>query len=120
MALRVPVVEVLHEVLARRPHAVGAAVRRAVPPERLAPVGAAVQPVGVVERVRGLVPQQLHAQLVRGAFGLEHLVVLELRQPPVREVERHREAGRAFGREPVDRQVDVRAEDEAGAVQFVV
>ena len=72
MALRVPGIEVQHEALAV---GLGAVLgdTRPTTAEQLEPLAAALQLVGVVDGVAGLVAQDLDAPVVGAAFDLEHL-----------------------------------------------
>ena len=71
--------------------------------EQLLPSAALPQLVGVVDRVTGLVAQDLQAPCLGAPFDLEHLRALELLEARVREVERDRDAGDAVRRKPFGR-----------------
>ena len=87
MALRVPAVEMQHEALAVRLRRVELRIGLVGRAEDLLPPAPLPQLVGVVDRVAGLVPEDLHAPLRRAPFDLEHLGALELFQPRVRQIE---------------------------------
>jgi hypothetical protein len=71
--------------------------------EHFLPLAAAVQGVGVLHDVAGLVPQDLHALAARAAFHvLEHLA-FEAGEAGVGEVEGDGDAGRRVGAEPLVR-----------------
>ena len=110
MRLRVPLAQVMHVAAAAGARAVARRVRQRGRTEHLAPALAAAQPIGVVERVAGLVAQDAHQPARVAALGLVHDAPLEPLQPRVREVERYGDAGHAVGREPFLREPDVRAE----------
>ena len=81
MALRVPGIEVQHEALAVRLRRVVLGILGRRRPEQLEPLAPALQLVGVVDGVPGLVAQDLDAPVVRAALDLEHLALLELLEP---------------------------------------
>ena len=88
--------------------------------EQLAPLPLAPQVKRVVDGVAGLVPQDAHARVVVAALHFEHLRELQLGQSRMREIERDGDAGNAVGREPLVREPEVRAEQQAAAGQFAV
>ena len=102
--LRQVEIRILDRRLAEHPHAAPAAAQR----------------VGVVERVAGLVPQDLQAPLGRAAFDLQHLRCLEPHQPRMRQIERDGDAGDAVRREPLGRQPVVRPEGQAARGEILV
>jgi hypothetical protein len=53
------------------------------------------------------VAQDAHAPLVLAAFHLEHLRLLELFEPRVRQIERDRDGGGAVGGEPLVGEIEV-------------
>ena len=78
-------------------------IRLAERSEAFAPAAAAVESIGVVERVRGFMAQQTHARRDAAALGVADAVALESQQARVREIERDREAGGSVRREPARR-----------------
>src|SRR5262245_46626707 len=86
MTLRVPEIEMQDEALRVRFRAVILRVLRAPAAEHLAPGKAPMHEVRGIERVGGLVPEQAHALLLAAPFHLEHLPLLELFEPWMRQI----------------------------------
>ena len=120
MALRVPGIEVQHEALAVRLRRVVLGILGRRRPEQLEPLAAALQLVGVVDGVAGLVAEDLDAPVVRAALHLEHLALLELLEPGMREIERDGDAADAVRREPLVRQPVVGLEREFAVLELGV
>ncbi len=120
MTLRVPRVEVQHEVLGVRLGRVVLRIGQLVIAEQLAPLALATQLKRVVDGVAGFVPQNAHARVVIAALHFEHLRELQFGQTRMREIERDGDAGNAVGREPLVREPEVRAEQQAAAGQLAV
>ena len=118
MTLRVPGVEVDDEALAVGPWSIEVGVRHASAAEELVAPAPAAQLEGVLDRVSGLVPQNLHAPVVGAAFDLQHLVELEAREARVREVEGYGDSGHPVGREPLVREPEVGPEDQTPLVEL--
>ena len=66
-----------------------------------------------------LVPQDAHAPLLVAPFDLEHLRLLELFEPRVREVERDGDGRGAVRRKPLVGEVEVEREIQAARVEFL-
>jgi hypothetical protein len=56
--------------------------------------------IAVLHGVAALVPQNLHAFMMRAAFDLDELTLLESHQPRMQEIKRHGEPGDTARREP--------------------
>ncbi len=79
MGLRVVVVEMHHVAPAVRARVVvDDVVGLGERTEQLAPPGLAVELIGVIERMAGLVPEELHAGLLCASLHFEHHGLLEL------------------------------------------
>src|SRR5207245_1898963 len=118
MALRVPGVEVQHEALAVRPRRIVLRIGLAGAAEALLPPLPPPQPVGVLDRVAGLVTEDLEAPVPGAALHLEHLALLQPAQPRVDQVERDGHAGHAVGTEPFVGEPEVRPEVQATRLQL--
>ena len=113
MALRVPRVEVKHVALAVRLRGVELRIGLGRRSKDVTPLAAAPQTVGVVDGMAGFVAQDAHAPLVLAALHLEHLRLLELLEPRMRQVERDRNRRRAVRREPLVGQIEVNGAAQA-------
>ena len=120
MALRVPSLQVMDVTFAEWSRRVELRVRLRWRAEDAPPGDAPPQPIRVVDRVADLVPQNPQARLVGAPFDFQHLRLLQLHQPRMREVKRNRHSRNAVGTEPVGRQPEVRAEPHPLELQFVV
>src|SRR5690606_9146647 len=94
---------------------VGLWIRRRGAAKEFAPPAPAVQAVGELDGVPGLVAQDAHAFSRRVALGLEHLGALQAHKPLVGQVKRDGNARRLLGREPLVGEPDAGAEAEAAA-----
>src|SRR5947209_14177256 len=110
----------LHELAARRigPVIAGIALRRR--PEELLPSPPALELIGVLDDVAGLVAQNAHAFRPGAAFDVDDLLPLQLHQAWVREIERNGNAGRALRGEPLARDPGVRAHANATLRELAV
>ena len=88
MALRIPQPQMLDVILARRIGPVVARIAGRGTAEQFLPAAAALQPVGVLDDVAGLVAQDAHAFGARAAFDVEDLLALEPHQARMGEIER--------------------------------
>src|SRR5439155_21803779 len=120
VALRVPMIEMLHKALAVGLRRVVLGVWRGREAEQPAPRGPAPQLIRVVDRVTGLVTQDSQARFKIAAFDLEHLGELEPRQPRMREIEGDGDARHAVRREPLVGQPVMRTEPEAPRLELPI
>src|SRR5436190_7878547 len=113
MALRVPESKMLDIAAARR---IGPVVARVVfrrRPEQLLPAPAALQLVGVLHGMAGLMTENGHALGPGAALDVEHHFLLELHQAGMSEIERDGNAGDICRTEPFARYPRVRPEPDA-------
>ncbi len=120
MALRIPVPEVQYVAPAAgtRRISVGVGCRRTA--EYAPPAGPAPEPVGIVDRMAGLVTHDAVTPFPVAAFHLAHHLPLQLKQARVREIEGHGEAGDAVRRKPLGRQPHARPESQAAPFELPV
>src|SRR5258706_4777397 len=118
MFLRVPTEDVTDEIAREGIGTVSVAIRTRVRAEHLAPVGAIVEAICVVERVAGLVPKIPHRFV--GALDRRGVVLLDSCQPRVGKVERDPDQGRAVRAAPLIAQVDRRPKIESLGRQLLV
>src|SRR5260370_39130462 len=81
MALRVPVIQMVDEALAVRLWRVVLGIGGRWHAEQTPSRRPSPEPIGVVDRVAGLMPEDAQARLRIAPFHFEHLRELELRQP---------------------------------------
>ena len=74
----------------------------------------------MIEGVPGFVPQQHLAPLRRSAFYFQHLAKFQRAQTGVSQVERHRDGGYAFRREPFVAQVAIGTHAHAAGGEILV
>ena len=120
MALRVPEPKMLDEIPTRRIRPIIARIAGRRAAEQLLPAAAAVQLVGVLHHVPGLVPEDAHAFRARAAFDVDDHLALEPHQARMRQIEREGDAGRVLRAEPLARNPGVRPDPEAALLQLVV
>src|ERR1700730_7186709 len=110
----------LHELAARRigPVIAGVALRRR--PEELPPSPPALELIGMLDDVAGLVAQNAHAFRPGVAFVVDDLLLLQLHQAWGGEIERDGDAGRILRAEPLARDPGVRAHADATLRELVV
>jgi hypothetical protein len=62
-----------------------------------------VQAIGVIDRMSGFMPQELHAPIVCASFDLEHFGMFDSREAWVCKEKGDGESGGSIRREPVSR-----------------
>ncbi len=117
MRLRVPFAQMMHVAPATGACPVARRIRKRGGSKHGSPAFAPPQPVGVVERVSGLVTQDTQQQPCVAALRLAHDAPLEPLQARMREIERHRNARHTVGRKPLLGQPHVRADTDAAALE---
>src|SRR6267378_7392426 len=117
MFLRVPSRQVAHVLTAEGNRPVIVAVATAVRTERITPLGPLVEPIRIVERVAGFVPE-VHHDLAR-ALEIVRLL-LDSRELRVGEIERNPDDGLSRGTTPLVRQVVVRTESPELTVELTL
>src|SRR5436190_17951659 len=113
MALRIPAPEVLHITPAGRIGPVVARIAFRGRPEQLPPAPAALQLVGVLYGMAGLMTENGHALGPGAALDVEHHFLLDLHQAGMSEIERDGNAGDICRTEPFARYPRVRPEPDA-------
>src|SRR5262249_10385173 len=113
MTLRIPEPQALDELLARGIGAVVARISLGRRAEQLLPAAAAMQLIGLLHHVSGLMAQDAHALGPGATLDLDDHLLLELHQPRVRQEEGDRDPRGAFGAEPFARKPGVRSHPDA-------
>ena len=114
--LRVPPQNVADVLVSKWIGPVPVAVRSRVGAEHFVPVGAIVQPIGVVERVTGFVPEESHHVVL--VLYREREVFFDARQPRIGEIERDADQRRAVGAAPLVAEIHGGPEREAALIEL--
>ena len=120
MTLSIPESQMLDIILAGRvwPVVTRIADRRA--PEQLLPAVPALQLIGMLQHVSGLMTQDAHALRHGSAFDIDDLLALEPDQAWMGQIKRNSDSGRGVRAKPLVRDPSVRAHPNPALFELVV
>src|SRR5205085_6123925 len=120
VSLSIPESQVLDEMFADRIGSIIIRVARGRPAEQFLPAPSALQLIGMLHHVAGLMTKDAHALRGGAAFHLDDLFALEPHQARMREMKRERDTGRGVGAEPFARNPGVRLDPDVALLELVV